>query len=548
MPILRNYQYDCVASVFREWEKVQCTLATLPTGTGKSVCFAEIVRRVAPKRSMIVAHRSELITQASKHIGNLGITTEIEMGMYKTKEQTFSNTTAIIASVQTLISGPKDGMRMKKFDPNSFDCLIIDECHHSTSKSYKSILNHFCKNPNLKVVGFTATPDRSDEEALGQVFQSVAYQYELDMAINEGWLCPIDQQMIQVGGLDFSHIKTTAGDLNGAELAAVMEDEKNIHPIVSPIIDIVGNRKTILFTSSVKHAEKCTDVFNRHRSGMAAWISGKTPEDQRAQILKDFASGKTQVFVNVGIATEGFDAPNCEVVAIARPTKSRSLYVQMVGRGTRPLPGVLEGLNSAYERKQAIEISAKPSVLIIDLVGNAGKHKLITSADILGGKYSDEVREAAIKKAKKEKVRMADALKESEAEIRKRIEMAKQQEEARKAKLVAKAQFTAQKIDPFDAFGISKIENKQTRVHGSLSLKQRNIILKMGLDPDKIPYDKAAKLIQEQVRRWKNNLATAKQCQILMKFGYETRDMTMKQASAILDELAKNKWRKVANA
>src|SRR5205823_2117669 len=145
------------------------------------------------------------------------------------------------------------------------------------------------------VLGVTATPDRADEEALGQIFESVAYDYEILDAINDGWLVPVMQQMVKITGLDFSHIRTTAGDLNGADLARVMEDEKNLQGMVGASIEIIGGKRTIMFTSSVRHAEMCCNILNRHHQGMAKWICGTTPKDERRQTLKDFENGKVQV-------------------------------------------------------------------------------------------------------------------------------------------------------------------------------------------------------------------------------------------------------------
>ena len=276
--------------------------------------------------------------------------------------------------------------------------LIIDEAHHATSPSYRRVIDYYRTNPALKVLGVTATPDRADEEALGQVFQSVAFDYEVLDAIHDGWLVPIEQQMVHVEGLDYSSIRTTAGDLNGGDLAAVLEAEKNLQQMASASLAIIGQRRALVFTASVKAAEMTAEILNRHRPGMAAWVCGKTDREERRRVLAEFAAGKLQVVCNCGVLTEGFDDPGVEVVIMGRPTKSRSLYSQMVGRSTRPLPGVVDGPETAEARKAAIAASAKPSCLVVDFVGNAGKHKLITSADILGGKVSEEALERAVKR------------------------------------------------------------------------------------------------------------------------------------------------------
>lgn len=547
MPVLRNYQYDCVESVFREWEKVQATMAVLPTGSGKSVIFSEIVRRMHPKRSIVMAHRDELIHQAVGHIKRAGLTTEIEKACYKSVASSFGNESTIVASVQTLISG-NQAKRMEKFKPHDFGCLVIDEGHHCAAKSYRDVIDYFKTNKDLKIFSCTATPDRADEKALGQIFESVAFKYEILDAIEDGWLVPIDQQMVKVGTMDFSHVKTTAGDLNGAELARVMEAEKNLHALTGATIEIIGNRKTIVFTASVAHAEKCSDIFNRHRQGMSDWVCGKTHELRRKEIISDFAKGKTQILVNVGVATEGFDVPDVEVVVNGRPTKSRALYCQIAGRATRPLPGILDDLNSSYERREAISSSSKPSALILDFVGNSGRHKLITTADILGGKYDEETRKLAEEKVEKSNssMRMSEALKESQREIQKRIEAAKLEEEARKARLVAKVQFTTRKVDPFDAYGITPHKERARDVGKQFTEKQRGMLVRLGVDPDQISYSQGRQLMNETFRRWNEHLATAKQISLLKRFGVDAREMKMDDATAMITQIKNNGWRKVA--
>jgi superfamily II DNA or RNA helicase len=165
----------------------------------------------------------------------------------------------VVSTIQTQIAGRRG--RMNRFDPFKFDLLVIDEAHHSTAGSYRKVIDYYRQNPNLKVLGVTATPDRADEEALGQVFESVAYDYEILDAINDGWLVPINQQMVTIDGLDFSAIRTTAGDLNGADLAKVMEAEKNLHGIVSATLEIIGERRALVLPSPLSRP-RCTRRFS----------------------------------------------------------------------------------------------------------------------------------------------------------------------------------------------------------------------------------------------------------------------------------------------
>lgn len=541
---LRPYQEEAVDGIFRAWEENDSTLLVMATGTGKTQVFSEIIRRSQPKRAMVLAHRGELIWQAVKRIEGLGLDCSVEMADLQADTNIWNRSPVVVSTIQTQCAGNNGNGRMAFFKPDDFGLVIVDEAHHATSKTWRRTLNHYRQNPELKILGVTATPDRADEEALGQVFQSVAYDYEILDAIKDGYLVPIDQEMVFIEHLDFSAIRTTAGDLNSADLAAVMEAEKNLHGIVSASVKIIGNRQAVVFAVTVKQAEMMAEIFNRHREGMAGWVCGKTPIDQRKSLLQSFDNGDTQVLVNVGVLTEGWDSPGCEVIIQARPTKSRCLYSQMVGRATRPLPGLVDGIPTPEERRDAIANSPKPSMLVVDFVGNAGKHKLMTTADILGGKVSDEAIARATEKAKQKRLRMDQALEEAEREIQAEIEARKQREAARRAKLVGHATFSKKAINPFEVFQLEPTRARGWDEGKTLSEKQRALLLRQGINPDEMPFAQARQVLNEMFRRWNGKLATLKQCATLQKHGYETRNLTMQEASKLIDALAKNNWRR----
>src|SRR5205085_2139697 len=150
---------------------------------------------------------------------------------------------------------------------------------------------------------------------------------------------PVVQELVKAA-IDFSHIKTTAGDLNGAELSAVMESEGPLHGVAGSAIKLCKDGRTIAFTVSVKQAEMLSGLLNRYKPNSADWVYGKTPKDERRNKVKRFARGDLQFLVNCGCFTHGFDVPETRYILMARPTKSLALYEQMLGRGTRPLPGV----------------------------------------------------------------------------------------------------------------------------------------------------------------------------------------------------------------
>lgn len=553
---LRDYQDNCKRAVFGEWEGgVRKTLVVQPTGCGKTVTFASIIHDKLPAKAMVIAHRSELIWQARDKIQRMtGVSVDVEMGEHKASLEGslfHPKSQVIVSTIQTHTSGGDGGGRMGKFDPEDFGLLIIDEAHHAISPSYRRVIDYYTSNPELVVLGVTATPNRADEEALGQVFETVAFDYEIIDAIHDGWLVPIDQQLVSVESLDLSHVRTTAGDLNGVDLAAVMEAEKNLHEIASSSIDIVGEKRGIGFAASVDHARMLSNIFNRHRPGMSAFVHGGTPRDERVQIVERFTRGDIQWLWNYGVFTEGFDADVVDVVVMARLTKSQSLYAQMAGRATRPCRAIANRLGLFSEpvlRRTMIARSSKPSCLIVDFVGNSGRHKLVGAADILGGNVSEEVIESVKNSAKKSggPVRIDRELEDEEKrqeEARKR----KLEEEARKARLVGKSSYKLQRVDPFDLFEIKPVSARGWHKGKLLSEKMRNVLRNAGFNPDELDYARGRQLCSIIIERYQSDKCTLKQASLLKRHGWSSKEveaMHFKEASKAIDSLAKNGWRR----
>jgi superfamily II DNA or RNA helicase len=394
--------------------------------------------------------------------------------------------------------------------------ILVHNCHHSTAVSYSSVYAHMLSD-RCKHLGVTATPDRADEQALGKVFQTVAYDYELPQIIADGWLVPIKQRLVTVTGLNYSNVKTTAGDLNQGDVAAAQANETILHEMIHPIVELAGTRKTIVFATPGSKkptesddgfhiAERMTEILNRYKPNSARRVSQDTPKDIRRQMLKDFADGKFQYLVNVGVLTEGFDDPSIEVVAITRPTKSRSLYAQMIGRGTRPLPGTVDQYEHAHERKHAIATSMKPHVEVLDFVGNSGRHKLVNTADILGGKYEQEVIDRAEKKAKEETVDMSEALQEAHDELK------AEREKAKRARILAQTKFKVESVDPFDVFDIQPVRERQWDIGKPPTTAQLLALQKLGIPVVKdLSRSRAGQLLSEAYRRVDEGLVSFKQ-------------------------------------
>jgi superfamily II DNA or RNA helicase len=388
--------------------RTRSLLTVAATGLGKTVIMAGLARSWPIGRVMMISHRYELNTQAIRSFESIcGVDVDLEQAGYMADQRT-QRTHIVVASVQSLNSMRKGRYRMERFDPNEFGLLLIDEAHRSAAASYQRVVSHFQKNPNLKLVGVTATPDRLDGVGLGCLYDDVACNYDINWGIKNGWLVAPRQVIVELQGLDLREVKTVGGDLDQNQLAKVVQAEENLHGMAKPIVDFAGrDKQAIVFAASVAHAHRLAELIRDYYHRQHGYVDASTavsldgsmnPQDpRRQQIVKDFKDGAIQFLVNCGVATEGFDAPGVRLVAIGRPTKSRALYVQMLGRGTRPIPGTVEDGIDAEARLAAIQASVKPHCDVLDFVGQSGRHSLLCASDILAGGEPPEVVDRANK-------------------------------------------------------------------------------------------------------------------------------------------------------
>jgi superfamily II DNA or RNA helicase len=547
---LRDYQLAGEVAAFEAWKSCASTLLIMPTGSGKTPLLASIIAKFQPLRACVVAHREELVFQARNEImTSTGLECSIEMGELMASHNEFTRSPVIVATVQTLNSAAGDRTRMSRINPKDFGVLVIDEGHHAVGKTYRNVINYFKQNnPNIKILAVTATPDRFDEEALGQVFDTVAYEYTILEAIHDGWLVPVEQQMVIIEGLDITHCRSQGGDLNGRDLAAVMEQERNLQGVAGASIPIIGDSRSIVFTASVKQAENLCDIFNRHRSGMAGWVCGKTSKDTRNQLREDFKSGRLQVLCNCNVYTEGFNCPEAEMVIMASPTKSRSRYAQRAGRCMRPLPGVVDPHSTRAARKLAISLSAKPRCRLVDFCGDSGRHKLVCTADILGGNVSEGAARKAYETARKSAVPvlMTDLLKDEEEKIRKKLEAQRLADKARKEKLLAKVKYSTCDVNAFDVMDIHPVRRGAWDNVRVLSDKGQDFLVKQGFNPDDYTYSEALAIMRDCFRRFSGSYALPKQCAVVKRFYPEvnTHDLTRESASKLIQAVADNGWKR----
>lgn len=330
---LRDYQEAARDAIFQAHrEGVTRPLACLPTGTGKTVLFGAVAKDRNTK-TLVLAHRDELLNQAIEKISL--VWPEASFGRVKADENDFQKQ-VVCASVQTL-ARPN---RLEQVAHAGFETLIVDEAHHAAALSYRRILDYLGfmdGDPVFMNLGVTATASRGDGIALGHVFEKIVYQVSILTMIRAGYLSDIRAFRITTG-TDLGGVGIRNGDFIEGQLAAVVNTPERNQAVVDAYLEHAAGRKAIAFAVDVAHAEDLAETF-RSNGVEAEAVSGKTPDDERKEILARFRAGEIQVLTNCAVLTEGYDEPAVSCILMARPTKSKTLYIQCIGRGTRLFPG-----------------------------------------------------------------------------------------------------------------------------------------------------------------------------------------------------------------
>lgn len=373
---LRPYQADAIDAVFKAWgEGMRRPAVVLPTGAGKTVVFAALIKAFRPwadddtatgapanlgTRVIVLVHRDELADQALAKIH--AVAPHLTVG--KVKAETRQVTADVmVCSVQTLARGTalKQIKATEVPGARSVGLIITDECHHASAASYKKVYDVF---PDALQLGVTATMARGDGNGLGDTWEEVVYSRSILWMMSKGYLAPVTTQQIHVKDLDMSGVKSSRGDYSAGDLGRAMLEAETEKAIPRAYKEHAGDRPGIVFTPTVATAEATADALNE--AGIkTAVVSGETSREERHKAFDDFRHGRIQVLSNCMVLTEGFDAPWAEVAVIARPTQSSPLYTQMIGRVLRTYPG-------------------KESALILDLVG-ASSNKIKTLIDLEPG-------------------------------------------------------------------------------------------------------------------------------------------------------------------
>ena len=339
--LLRPYQEVAINDAADALDKHGNTLVVAPTGAGKTIMLSALVgkRRDVSKDVLILQHRDELVSQNSTKFQR--VNPELSASYVNASQKDWGGD-AVFAMVQTL-SRHNNLEQMPKVD-----LIVVDEAHHTVADTYQRIINAAKKaNEGVQVVGFTATPNRGDKKGLRDVFTNCSHQIEIATLIREGFLVPPKTFVVDVGVQDeLRDVRKTASDFDMADVEKIMNRRAINKRVVEEWLDKAGDRKTIVFCSTIRHAEDVCEEFVR-QGVIAHVVTGNTPSDEREEILHDLAHGETQVVVNVAVLTEGFDAPPVSCVVLTRPCSYKSTMVQMIGRGLRTVdqeefPGIVK--------------------------------------------------------------------------------------------------------------------------------------------------------------------------------------------------------------
>lgn len=511
---LRPYQQEAKDAVFEKWEEVDRTLLVLPTGCGKTIVFAKITEECVRRgsRVLILAHRGELLDQASDKIAKA---TGLRCAMEKAENTCLGSWYRItVGSVQSL----QREKRLAQFSEDYFGTIIIDEAHHCISDGYQKVLQHF---PKAKVLGVTATPDRGDMRNLGQYFESLAYEYTLPKAIKEGYLSPIKALTLPLQ-LDLSGVSIQSGDFKASDLATSLDPY--LYQIADEMDKYCKDRKTVVFLPLVKTSQKFRDILNE-KGFQAAEVNGESKD--RAEVLEAFDRGDYNVLCNSMLLTEGWDCPSVDCVVVLRPTKVRSLYSQMVGRGTRLHPG-------------------KDHLLLLDFLWHTERHELCHPANLICDndevaqqmtKNMEEVAGCPVDIEEAEKKASEDVVAQREESLAKQLAEMRR----RKKKLVDPLQFEMS-IQAEDLSGYKPAFGWEM---APPSDKQKATLEKLGILPDEIDNaGKATKLLERLDKRRVEGLTTPKQIRFLESRGFQhVGTWQFEAAKHLIDRIAANGWR-----
>lgn len=369
--VLRPYQRSAVDQIADYLQTSESCLAVLATGTGKTEIAAALIDRMGARDGAILMEPLiDLTGQTAARLRSRGIPCGIEQGVLTSHEPV---TVACYASM----------LSRKRYEQylQTTKLLIVDEVHLNYTKRSLQMLGYF-REAGCKIVGLTASPDRGKGDPLTKWYGGCAFEYGYRSALSDGWLVPAKLWLTVIEDLDLSSFQSKFGDFDGEKLARLMQREKTVQSIGSMIEQHYDEQPSVVFCQSILQSEMLREVLARRGVSSAIVHSQMDPMERRMH-LRDFEDGNSHVILNVGVLTLGWDWPPVRKLFIAKPTRSKARYIQMFGRGTRALPGVVDGWATPEQRLRAIAESDKPFFEVFDITDTSRHNDLQTAIDVV---------------------------------------------------------------------------------------------------------------------------------------------------------------------
>lgn len=509
---LYPHQADAIEKTLIGFKEFDKQVGVAPTGSGKTIMFATLAERFMPGNTLILAHREELIYQASdKIIKTIGYFPSIEKAEYKAD----LDAQIVVGSVQTLIR------RLDKWPADHFNLIVVDEAHHTLADSYQTVLSHFDKH--AKILGVTATPDRSDKRNLGNYFENIAFEINLFDLIDDGYLSPIKIKPVPIK-IDLNDVSQNKGDFDADEL------DNALTPYLTQIVDAIvehaqGRKKIVVFLPLIATSEKFRAI-SEAAGFKSIHVDGKSKF--RKQILSDFdAGGHYNLLSNALLLTEGWDCPSVDCIVNLRPTRSRSMFSQIIGRGTRICQG-------------------KDDLLFLDILWQHEKHPIVRPANLIAQSQeeADQITKRIFEKTE------SGGESQDEFDLQDTaLECAHEREKAMLRQIKENAHKKAKFMDARElavhlhAMNIAEFEDTMPWHSKPISEGQARMLTQYGVDPDTVhSRGHASAIIDAVIARSKLNLATPKQVKLMSRLGHKAPESVgFDDATAFIDSKLKKK-------
>ena len=491
---LRAYQRKAVELTMAGFDEYVRQLLVAATGAGKTQIFCETIRLHQPGKSLVLCHREELIGQAVRRLESFGIPAEIEMGASKAS----LDAPAVVGSVQSLMGD----LRLSRWPKDHFDLVVADEAHRAMSDTWQKVLRHF--DGHARVLGVSATPERSDKRHLGKYFQNIPYEIGLLDLVKQGWLAPIKVKTVPLG-MDLRGVRTSHGDFNADDLGHALE------PYLEQIADVLvehRHRKTLVFLPLIAVSKRFAEIC-RERGLLAEHIDGQSTERQAT--LERFRKDEIRVLTNAMLLTEGYDEPSIDCIVCLRPTKVRALYSQIIGRGTRIWPG-------------------KDHLLVLDFLWQAEEHSLMRPANLIA---EDEADAKALTEKLGGEGDLEEAREEVNADRTRSLTERLSQNRTRRGSVLDPLELAV----TLNEAALAEYVPTMAWQAQSPTSKQLDVLKNFGLDTMGVLSKGHASLILDRlITRRKLGLATPKQVRVMRRYGHgRPETATFEEAKAFLD-------------